>query len=909
MSIIKFISGSSDNSYTTKWSGEWASGTSYKKNNQVTHDSDLFICNLSHVSDNSTEPGVGNNWATRWTKQTDTLSSSEKNTFLNHIISTDVHHEIDDASIANNKLWSAYKSNSAIGSAEAGVFDYETAVLDILGTPPAEPTSGNRYLVGVGTGDWATHDNEIAEFSTVWSFTEPTAGTVCYVTDENLLYLYNGTSWLPIQNFSLSDTEPASVDYDAGATGISTQVAREDHTHDLAEHSHHVSDVDMEAGGNATYSLEDFIHLQSAGRISGGVITESETDGIDISEWKGLLKTTESDVTHIKYVIIPATNIPLNNLTDNSLNYIIADYNTGSPRIISTTNRAAISTNTQCILGRVYSENGELEIYVGGMNLYNQARINHDRLVARGFERMSGADIYEVGERYIGLTSGIYYFGMNKIVISPINTLTTGTYTRYIRDPNSPNGWARTEGLKQSTNMLYDDGSGTPAEIPDGYYAVRWVYICLGGEIYLLDGQNYFTLAEAKVIQQPTNRPDYIIKNAKLAAKLIVEKGASHFTLVISGYESALFGTIGPSSHEGLANLYGGESNTHYHLTTSQHTALTTNLSSTITTITNPLYSIITHNHDSSYSALSHNHDSSYSSVNHNHSSVYSALLHTHEKNEITDFGNYALSTHYHSSDYSALSHNHDSTYSALSHNHNSSYSLLNHNHNSNYSALNHDHDSTYSVLNHTHTGIYSEVGHNHDSTYSALNHNHSGIYSLISHTHTGVYSEVGHNHDSTYSALNHNHDSTYSALNHNHDSTYSALNHNHDSSNLTDYVAPTEWVPTLVWSTPAPADLVGVYRYTKIGKLVTFWIQLSGNDGDAAALTSISLPITPANIGMKIMCKSDQLVFTTRSDPRAYIVADNANAANRVIQFYSISAFSNTRVYSLNITGQYEVA
>lgn len=41
--------------------------------------------------------------------------------------------------------------------------------------------------------------------------------------------------------------------------------------------------------------------------------------------------------------------------------------------------------------------------------------------------------------------------------------------------------------------------------------------------------------------------------------------------------------------------------------------------------------------------------------------------------------------------------------------------------------------------------------------------------------------------------------------------------------------------------------------------------------------------------------------------DPRAYIVADNATEGNRLLQFYSMSVFTNTRAYQLNITGQYE--
>ena len=198
---------------------------------------------------------------------------------------------------------------------------------------------------------------------------------------------------------------------------------------------------------------------------------------------------------------------------------------------------------------------------------------------------------------------------------------------------------------------------------------------------------------------------------------------------------------------------------------------------------------------------------------------------------------------------------------------------------------------------------------HNHDLDYSDITHNHSGVYSATNHDHASVYSVLSHVHDGVYSISSHNHDSVYPSITHYHDSAYSAINHAHAASDLTDYVAPTTWVPSLVWSVPAPADLTAVYRYMKVGKLVTFWIQMSGSDGDNAVLTSISLPVTPANVGLKVACTGNMFIYTTRSDPRAYVVADNAVVGNRLLQFNSMSAWSNSRAYSLNITGQYEVA
>lgn len=59
-------------------------------------------------------------------------------------------------------------------------------------TPPASPTDGDTYVVATGgTGDWAGQDGNIAIYDkTLWAFTPPADGWLCYVTDEDQLYRY-----------------------------------------------------------------------------------------------------------------------------------------------------------------------------------------------------------------------------------------------------------------------------------------------------------------------------------------------------------------------------------------------------------------------------------------------------------------------------------------------------------------------------------------------------------------------------------------------------------------------------------------------------------------------------------------------------------------------------------------------
>lgn len=68
-----------------------------------------------------------------------------------------------------------------------------------LSTPPISPApvKNDRYIVkATGTGDWASHDNEIAYYDgSIWKFTVPTEGFILWVNDENTYYSFDGAAW------------------------------------------------------------------------------------------------------------------------------------------------------------------------------------------------------------------------------------------------------------------------------------------------------------------------------------------------------------------------------------------------------------------------------------------------------------------------------------------------------------------------------------------------------------------------------------------------------------------------------------------------------------------------------------------------------------------------------------------
>ncbi len=86
--------------------------------------------------------------------------------------------------------------NEALRALDAIV---QLAVLDRdLTTPPGSPLDGDRYIVGVGaTGVWVGKDSQIAAWQDgAWAFYQPNEGWLAWVTDEDVLCVSDGSTWL-----------------------------------------------------------------------------------------------------------------------------------------------------------------------------------------------------------------------------------------------------------------------------------------------------------------------------------------------------------------------------------------------------------------------------------------------------------------------------------------------------------------------------------------------------------------------------------------------------------------------------------------------------------------------------------------------------------------------------------------
>ena len=105
---------------------------------------------------------------------------------------TDLDDKADDPH-GNESHDPDFATKLELETLEQGV-KWRKSVEAIRDDPLADPEDGERYIIGVGTGDWEDEDDKIAEWDeeeNEWILTEPKRGFAVFLADEQRAYVYN----------------------------------------------------------------------------------------------------------------------------------------------------------------------------------------------------------------------------------------------------------------------------------------------------------------------------------------------------------------------------------------------------------------------------------------------------------------------------------------------------------------------------------------------------------------------------------------------------------------------------------------------------------------------------------------------------------------------------------------------
>jgi len=310
--------------------------------------------------------------------------------------------------------------------------------------------------------------------------------------------------------------------------------------------------LDYLVGSNYTTVNDWWNATQSAGLLSGGILSDNGNGSVSVSGGDGIIKTVDSDTGSNAFFTFSTDNyVPL---TENATNWVYIDYNGGSPIINTTSSVFNVDFHTQIIIARAYRNGTTVHHIDIGQHWEDYMRKTCFKdFELWGFQRASGLLLEDIGNRYITMTSGVTYCSHNRMTTSAINTSDGDTFTYWYRDGGG--GWNSIEGSTQIDNQHYDDGDGTLGTLNPNRYGTHFVYLTLDGGLNVLYGRgNYVSLSDAEDEKVPSDVPDLIADFSILIGKIIIEESATSFESELSAFEQQ-FSYTPVTDHSDLSGL------------------------------------------------------------------------------------------------------------------------------------------------------------------------------------------------------------------------------------------------------------------------------------------------------------------------------------------------------------------
>ena len=248
-------------------------------------------------------------------------------------------------------------------------------------------------------------------------------------------------------------------------------------------------------------------------------------------------------------------------LTDNTMNYVIASYNGGSPTLSVTTNVAIIDESLVLPVYSIFRYGTKLSVQTWDSLAANLANKLHRSIVkTQRYRRQDGLLLTEQAGRYLTLTSGTVYVGAVEVPLAEINSSSTVMVLYY----HSAGVWARSN-ISVYNNTQYDDGTNLQNTSINNY-VVNWIFRGVISNLHMyvvLGTANYAKLSDAQAAGIPALPPE-ISSDGMLVAKIITQQGAATATEIVSAF-STNYTTAVAAVHNDLIGLQGGAAGNYQH--------------------------------------------------------------------------------------------------------------------------------------------------------------------------------------------------------------------------------------------------------------------------------------------------------------------------------------------------------
>jgi len=307
----------------------------------------------------------------------------------------------------------------------------------------------------------------------------------------------------------------------------------------------------------------------SAGRASGGIITDAGSQTVDVSAGTGFIKATDSDTAELLSFDWAASNGL--SCPSNSTRFIGVKYNSGTP-IVDCRASQNWNLDTEFPLGSVINLNGTLYILnnpwwvTDGITNLIEKSVGVAGYLARD-KFVGGLILGVTGTRNPTMTAGTLWGRTNEFEMTAIDYSASGSFNTY---------WFESDGTVHETTLTYpnaqypvtqwnDIDNDTLTNLLPNKYANWWVFInATNNQLALIYPSAYYSSpSEAEAEQIPSHIPGDWYLEGVIIGKIVFKTSTdapvevlSTFDTVFSAAQAADHGNLGGLADDDHSAIY-----------------------------------------------------------------------------------------------------------------------------------------------------------------------------------------------------------------------------------------------------------------------------------------------------------------------------------------------------------------